>query len=219
MSSYWDLSDAFLKVRLGLWAIGRKITGEKGRFHHIISTVYTVNLTGRLTFIVISWLKQSLPDFSMGTSLILSLHIVLFGRKSRAQSTSKDWGFCSPPRGWNLYVNYLDFPGSSGSKESACSAGDLGLIPGLGRSPGEGNGNSLQYSCLESPMDRGAWRATVHGVTRVGHDLVSKPPPLHKRWFLFLSNFLKLVIELQDTEKCKYSVQLNEHFTDFTKIM
>ena len=49
-------------------------------------------------------------------------------------------------------------------KESACSAGDLGSIPGSGRSPGEGNGNPLQYSCLESPMDRGAWWATVHGV-------------------------------------------------------
>ena len=48
---------------------------------------------------------------------------------------------------------------------SACNAGDLGLIPGLGRSPGEGNGNPLQYSCLENPMDRGAWWAIVHGVT------------------------------------------------------
>ena len=53
--------------------------------------------------------------------------------------------------------------------------GDLGLIPGLGRSPGEGNGNPLQYSCLENPMDRGAWRAMVHGVTIVGHDLATKP--------------------------------------------
>ena len=52
-------------------------------------------------------------------------------------------------------------------KESVCNAGDTGdagLIPGLGRSPGEGNGNPLQYSCLENPMDRGAWWATVHGV-------------------------------------------------------
>ena len=57
-----------------------------------------------------------------------------------------------------------DFPGSSKGKETACSAGDLGLILGLGRSPGEGNGNPLQYSCLESPMDRGAWWATVHAV-------------------------------------------------------
>ena len=47
---------------------------------------------------------------------------------------------------------------------SACNAGDPGSIPGLGRSPGEGNGNPLQYSCLENSMDRGAWRATVHGV-------------------------------------------------------
>ena len=49
------------------------------------------------------------------------------------------------------------FPGSSKGKETACKAGDLGLIPGLRRSPGEGNGNPLQYSCLENPMDRGAW--------------------------------------------------------------
>ena len=62
------------------------------------------------------------------------------------------------------------FPGGSGGKASARNAGDLGSIPGLERSPGEGNGNPLQYSCLESPMDRGAWRATVHGVARVGHD-------------------------------------------------
>ena len=51
-------------------------------------------------------------------------------------------------------------------KASACSVGDLGSIPGLGRSPGEGNGNPLQYSCLENPMDGGAWWATVHGVAK-----------------------------------------------------
>ena len=60
----------------------------------------------------------------------------------------------------------LDFPGGSDSKESVCNVGDLGLIPGLGRSPGEGNGNPLQYACLEHPMNRGAWWATVHGVTK-----------------------------------------------------
>ena len=69
----------------------------------------------------------------------------------------------------------MDFSHSSVSKESACNARDLGSIPGLGRSPGEGNGNPLQYSCLENPMDRAAWRTTVHGVARVGHDLVTKP--------------------------------------------
>ena len=55
---------------------------------------------------------------------------------------------------------------SSDSEESACNTGDLGFIPGSGRSPGEGHGNPLQRSCLENPMDRGAWRATVHGVAK-----------------------------------------------------
>ena len=63
------------------------------------------------------------------------------------------------------------------SKEPACNAEDLGLIPRLGRSPREGNGNPLQDSCLENLMNRGAWQTTVHGVARVGHDLATKPPP------------------------------------------
>ena len=54
---------------------------------------------------------------------------------------------------------------------------DKGFIPGWERSPGGGNGNPLQYSYLGSPMDRGAWWATVHGVVRVGHNLATKPPP------------------------------------------
>ena len=58
------------------------------------------------------------------------------------------------------------FPGGAGGKESACNAGDPGLIPGLGRSPGGGHGNQLQYSCLENYMNRGDWWATVHGVIR-----------------------------------------------------
>ena len=58
------------------------------------------------------------------------------------------------------------FHGGSDGKASACNAGDMGLIPGSGRSPGEGNGNSLQYSCLENSMDRGAWWATVQGVAK-----------------------------------------------------
>ena len=60
----------------------------------------------------------------------------------------------------------LIFPGGSNGKVSAYNAGDLGLIPGLGRFPGEGNGNPLQYSCLENPMDGGAWQATAHGVAK-----------------------------------------------------
>ena len=69
------------------------------------------------------------------------------------------------------------FPHSSVGKESTYKTGDPGSIPGSGRSPGEGNGNLLQHSCLEKPMDRGAWQATVHGVAKVGHNLATKPPP------------------------------------------
>ena len=58
----------------------------------------------------------------------------------------------------------MGFPSGSNGKESACNAGNLGSIPGSGRSPGKGNGNQLQYSCLENSIDREAWQATVHGV-------------------------------------------------------
>ena len=58
------------------------------------------------------------------------------------------------------------FPGGSDGKESACNAGDPGSIPRSGKSPGEGNGNPLQYSCLENPMDREAWQATAYGVAK-----------------------------------------------------
>ena len=65
----------------------------------------------------------------------------------------------------NITTLMMGFPGSSDGKESTCNAEDLGSIPALGRSPGGGHGNSLQYSCLENPMNRGAWWTTVHGVT------------------------------------------------------
>ena len=76
----------------------------------------------------------------------------------RAQRSSLEW-FVGD-------VRWRGLPGGSEVKASACNAGDLGSIPGSGRSPGEGNGNPLQYSCLENPMDRGAWWATVHGVAK-----------------------------------------------------
>ena len=79
-------------------------------------------------------------------------------------------------RGWRVEERIgkgdWGFPGGSVGKnpcaqqETACSTGDLGSLPGSRRSPGEGNGNPCQYSCLENPMDRGAWQATVHGVTK-----------------------------------------------------
>ena len=67
------------------------------------------------------------------------------------------------------------FPSSSGGEESTCDAGDWDSNPGSGRFPGEGKGSPLQHFCLENPMDRGEWQATVHEVARVGHDLVTKP--------------------------------------------
>ena len=78
----------------------------------------------------------------------------------------------------NIFIHFQSFvfyqfkridvskSGGSDGKESACNVGDLGLIPELGRSPGGGNGHPLQYSCLQNPMDRGAWWATVHGVAK-----------------------------------------------------
>ena len=83
----------------------------------------------------------------------------------------------------------MGFPCSSVGKKSACSAGDLGSIPGSGRSLGEGNGNPLQYSCLENPTDRGAWQGTVHDIAGVGHDLATKPPI--KRYLKQLAKKLK----------------------------
>ena len=68
------------------------------------------------------------------------------------------------------YSPSLGFPSSSDGKESSCSVGDPGLIPGSGRSPGEGNGNPLQYSCLENSMERGACMLQSMALQRVGHD-------------------------------------------------
>ena len=66
---------------------------------------------------------------------------------------------------WRIPVE-KGFPGTSEGKESACNVGDSGSVPGYRRSLGEGNGNLLQYSCLENPMDRGAWQAKIHGVAK-----------------------------------------------------
>ena len=93
----------------------------------------------------------------------------------RADMSESYWGVILPT--WrsscqrNFQVSQFslkekDFPGDSECKKPACKAGDLGSLPGSGRSPGEGNSNPLQYSCLENPMDREAWRATVHEVAK-----------------------------------------------------
>ena len=100
-------------------------------------------------------------------SLYLLGHVQALHTGATLENISK------PPPPWALG----GFPRSSASKESAYNAEEPDSTPGLGRSPGERNGNPLQYSFLENPMGRGAWQATVHGVTRVGYALVTKPLP------------------------------------------
>ena len=88
----------------------------------------------------------------------------------------------------------MGYPHSSVSKDSACNVGDPGSIPGSGRSPGEGNGNPFQSSCLKNSMERGVWQAAVHDVARVGPDLVTKPPP---RYFSLVSlQQVQIVVQL-----------------------
>ena len=106
----------------------------------------------------------------------------------------------------------VDFLHSSVGKASVSNAGDLGSIPGSGRSPGEGNGNPLQYSCLEKPMDKGAWQATVHGVIRVGHDLVTKPTN-HKQ-----INFLTLLLWKLGKVECQLCFQARALMLKVTSI-
>ena len=87
------------------------------------------------------------------------------------RSVQKACSLCPAPRpSEQIFVRLLGFPGGSDGKESTRNAGDLGSIPGLGRSPGGGHGYRLQYSCLENPMDRGAWQATVHRQGRTESD-------------------------------------------------
>ena len=83
------------------------------------------------------------------------------------------------------YLFYV-FPDSSDGKESTCNAGDLGSIPESGRSPGEGNGYPLWNSCLENPMEGGAWQATVHGITKSRTQLSDSHilPPLYQVVFI-----------------------------------
>ena len=95
---------------------------------------------------------------------------------SRTNNATHSWSMMSPPPSERNAGDCLT-PGGSVRKESACKAGDAcgagdqRSIAGSGRTPGEGNSKPVQYSCLENPMDRGDLWATIHGVTRVGHDL------------------------------------------------
>ena len=105
---------------------------------------------------------------------------------------------------WN-FKNWINFPGGSDGKASACNAGDLGSIPRFGRSPGVVNGNPPQYSCLENPMDREARQAIVHGVARIRHDLNKHTHP-KKFQFSLLHYFYKT--DKLSQKKAKMSLSL-----------
>ena len=124
---------------------------------------------------LLNYQADSLPTEPPGSSFIsLKDHIFLFWNNYYCLSFTYSclyylMNICSP--------NFKDLPGGADGKVSACNAGDRGSIPGLGRSPGEGNGNLLQYPGLENLPDRGAWQATIHGVVTVRHNLVMIPAP------------------------------------------
>ena len=91
---------------------------------------------------------------------------------------------------------HIGFPGGSGSTESACNAGELGSFPGLGRFPGEGNGNPLQYSCLENPTDSEAWLATVHEVAELDTtERLTFSLPQHRPGYRFCKSLPNLTQE------------------------
>ena len=102
----------------------------------------------------------------------------------------------------------MGFPGGSEVKASAWKAGDPGSIPVLGRSPGEGNGNPLQYSCLENSMDRGAWEATVHGIAKSQTQLSNFTHTLTHS-LSFLLSFLLLTTVITPGSKLKTLILKN----------
>ena len=104
-------------------------------------------------------------DLRIQSTVGISFHIWLNSQMWKYRCSGLTTGL-KDPWIWVHLGGTRGFPGSSEGAESACNAGDLGLVPESGRSSGEGNSNLLQYSCLENPMDRGAWWATVHGVVK-----------------------------------------------------
>ena len=106
----------------------------------------------------------------------------------------------------------LDFPGDSDSKESACNAGDMGSIPGSGRSPGRGNGYPLQYSCLEKSMDRGAWGLQSVGLQRVGHNWATYT------FILFLHFLIPFCFLAPSSPYCGVIMMLSRQRKDMIKV-
>ena len=109
---------------------------------------------------------------------------------------------------YSAFLSKRDFPGGSDGKASAYNVGEPGSSPGSGRSPGEGNGNPFQYSCLENPMDGGAWQTTVHGVPKNWTQLSNFTFSLLS--YLNVSPELPLVCSAYPSE---YQMDINVHFS------
>ena len=130
-------------------------------FFPLLSGDVLLNLQTQLQF---PFLEEVSPDLFRQSRLLPSLDVFMalfIWVKIPKHWTLREWHYWKPEP-----MAMLGFPGGSYSKESSCNSGDSGSIFGLGRSPGEGNGYPLQYSCLENSMHRGAWRATVHRVAK-----------------------------------------------------
>ena len=136
---------------------------------------------------MVSMMKNMTQRHRVGLTILRLNHCICW-LMHHFQSLQLDWKFyisqsCFQKRGLDQTLtiaqtsHWEGFLAGSVGKGGTCHIGGAGSVPGSGRSPGGGNGNPLQYSCLEKPMDRGAWRATVQGVARVRHDLATKPPP------------------------------------------
>ena len=148
--------------RLFPWSSWLSFHRRKNKWKDLGVTV-SVSWTGKGSFWKLALLVPQTPD-PAGS---VSSHLVA------RDVNQTDLSSCPPclsspwlPLFMAFYTRQSGFPGGSAGKESACPAGDLGSIPGSGRSPGGRNGNLPQYSCLENPMDPGAWRAAAHGSTK-----------------------------------------------------
>ena len=126
------------------------------------------------------WLPSTLPavppHLTLPSCSVIHDHSP-FTPRAKSSASSYNCTFKMHTKSDLSYNLSMGLPGGSVGKESTCSIGDPGSIPGLGRSPGEGNGSPLQCSCLENPINREAWQATVHGVAKVGQDLATKARP------------------------------------------
>ena len=159
----------------GRWSLKVILTGKDAKHHYSLEKCRS-KPQWHITSQLLEWpLSKRLEITSVG------------------KDVQKRGSLCTVDGNINCGTATMGFPHSSVGKESACNAGDLGSIPGSGRSPGEGNGNSLQYSHLENPKNRGAWQATDHGITRVGYNLATKPQAPRKTVWSLLK---KLKIEL-----------------------